>query len=155
MAPPTIALSSFLVSIVVLFFFFSLPLSLSLFHGIYKTAVQLSLTARRQTVRPYLVSGGPFVSAMTVVLIDRWPGPSVVSPINHAIERRTVNSLQASSKQQRLRDGDSPLFPTSATERIDRFSFRVRGTSSLEGLHESVSFSRTSYTAKRNSASTN
>lgn len=101
--------------------------------------MQFSLTARRQTVRPYLVSGGPFVSAMTVVLIDRWPGLSVVSPINHAIESRAVNSLQASPKQQRLRSGDS-LFPTSATERIDRrFTFRVRGTSSLEGLHESLS----------------
>lgn len=138
MAPPTLALSSFLDRRSLLFLFTPLfPLFLS--HRIYKTAVQLSLTARRQTVRPYLVSGSPFVSVMTVVLIDRWPGLSVASPINHAIESRAVNSLQVSPKLQRLRGGDS-LFPTSAAERIDRrFTFRVRGTSSLEhGLHESV-----------------
>ena len=54
--------------------------------GYTKRRCRLSLTARRQTVHPYLVSGGPFVSAITVVLIGRWQNPS------HPVHRESHKS---------------------------------------------------------------
>jgi len=51
------------------------------------------------------------------------PIPFAASPINHAIERRepfTWTLYKPSTKQQRLTETQTPLFPTSATGRIDR-----------------------------------
>lgn len=83
---------------------------------------------------------------------DGGRAPSVASLINHVIERRAVNPLQAFPKQQRL--GDSLLFPASTSGRIDR---RFLGNKFLRRLtREFLSIPRTvTRRAKRNIVPTN